>query len=473
MNKEDICFMSAWEMREKIRTQELTSQEITEVIIERIEKINPIINAYCTPTFELAREMAKKADERVKKEEKEIPLLNGIPTSIKDLVPVKGVRTTFGSKIFENHIPHEDAIVVKRLKNAGCVILGKTNTPEFGFKGATDNLIFGATPNPWNLEKTSGGSSGGAASSVVCGMGPLAQGSDGGGSIRHPACFCGAYGLKPSFGRVPIHPREFISAQTLAVIGPIVRYVSDAALMLDVMKGPFEGDRYSLPEDNIKYLDHIDEKPEKLKIGYSLDLGYAKVIDSDVKKAVINSIQKFDSFGWEVEEAKFKKLDPTIAFGIHWFIDYGYGLGSYLKDWKEQMDPTLTQWAQLGLQFPAPSLPNAIKTREQFYQVIFKTFKNYDILITPTTAIPAFDLGIPAPTEINGIKVLPTGWMPFTFPFNFTGHPAATIPCGWTKDTNLPIGMQIVGKRFQELLVLQVSKAFEEIAPWQDKKPKL
>ncbi|MFX0030597.1 MAG: amidase, partial [Candidatus Hermodarchaeota archaeon] len=206
MNKENICFMSAWEMKEKISNQELTSQEITEIIIERIEKINPIINAYCTTTFDLAREMARKADDRVKRNEM-IPLLNGIPTSIKDLVPVKGVRTTYGSRIYEHHIPEEDALVVTRLKDSGCVILGKTNTPEFGYKGVTDNLIFGITPNPWNLEMTAGGSSGGAAASVVCGMGPLAQGSDGGGSIRHPACFCGAYGLKPSFGRVPIYPK--------------------------------------------------------------------------------------------------------------------------------------------------------------------------------------------------------------------------------------------------------------------------
>lgn len=174
LNKDDICFMSACDMAEKIRTQELSALEITETIIERIEKINPIINAYCTTTFDIAREMAKKADERVKNNE-DLPPLNGLPTSIKDLVPVKGVRTTYGSKIFEHFIPDEDAVVVTRLKEAGCVILGKTNTPEFGFKGATDNLIFGATPNPWNLNKTSGGSSGGAAASVVCGMGAISS----------------------------------------------------------------------------------------------------------------------------------------------------------------------------------------------------------------------------------------------------------------------------------------------------------
>lgn len=471
MNKEDICFMAACEMVDKIKTQELTSQEITEIIIERIEKINPIINAYCTPTFELAREMSKKADERVKKNEK-IPPLNGIPTSIKDLVQVKGVRTTFGSKIFENYIPQEDAIVVKRLKDAGCVILGKTNTPEFGFKGVTDNLIFGTTPNPWNLDKTSGGSSGGAAASVVCGMGPLAQGSDGGGSIRHPACFCGAYGLKPSFGRVPIYPRTSTPIATLSVIGPIVRNVSDAALMLDVMKGPFEGDRFSLPKDDVKYFDYINKKPNKLKIGYSLDLGYAIAIDSEIEKAVIKSVQKFESFGWQVEEAKFKVVDPSQDFSTLWLVNHGYDLEPYFKEWKDKLDSTLVLWAEAGLQLPASRLPLALKTRNEFYQGIFESFRDYDIIITPTTAVPAFELGIPYPSKISGIDVSPTGWHAFTFPFNLTGHPAASIPCGWTND-NLPIGLQIVGKRFEELLVLQVSKAFEEIVPWQDKKPKL
>ena len=468
MNKEDICFMSTSEMAGKIKSQELTSQEITDTIIDRIEKINPIINAYCTPTFELAREMAMKADKKVNRNEK-LPPLNGIPTSIKDLEQVKGVRTTFGSKIFENYIPSEDSIVVKRLREAGCVILGKTNTPEFGFKGVTDNSIFGTTLNPWDLGKTSGGSSGGAAASVSCGMGPLAQGSDGGGSIRHPACFCGVYGLKPSIGRVPIYPRTPRPIADLSVIGPIVRYVSDAALMLDVMKGPFEGDKFSLPEESCKYLDHIDEIPEKLKIGYSLSLGYAKIINKEFEKTIIKSVHQFESFGWSVEEAKFKSLDPSEAFSTHWLINYGYSLEPYLREWEEKMDPLLVSWAKTGLK-SASRLPNAMKIRNEFYQNIYKSFKHYDILITPTTAIPAFEIGIAAPTSIEGVNVGPTGWQPFTFPFNFTGYPAASIPCGWTNN-NLPIGMQIIGKRFEELLILQISKAFEDLAPWQDKKP--
>jgi aspartyl-tRNA(Asn)/glutamyl-tRNA(Gln) amidotransferase subunit A len=469
MNEDHICFMSACEITEMIKKQEITSQEITEIVIERIEKVNPAINAFCTTTFELARSMAKEADRRVKNS-KTIPLLNGIPTSIKDLVPVKGVRTTYGSKIFENHVPEDDAELVKRLKKAGCVILGKTNTPEFGHKGVTDNLIFGPTRNPWHLERTSGGSSGGAAAAIVSGLGHLAQGSDGGGSIRHPSCFCGAYGLKPSFGRVAMYPRIFISGEDLSVAGPITRYVNDAALMLDVMKGPFEGDRFSLPEEKTSYFEQCDKVPDKLRIGYSLDLGIARVVHSEVEKAVMKSIEKLETYNWVIEEVKFKRSRIAEAFSTNWLITFAYDLKPYLDNWQDKIDPVLVQWVKAGLDFDATALPKAMNMRSQFYQKIYESFKNYDILITPTTAVPAFELGIPAPSTIEGKGVPPIGWQPFTFPFNFTGHPAASIPCGWSSE-GTPIGMQIIGKRFQELLVLQISKAFENIAPWQHKRP--
>ncbi len=469
MNEEKLCFMPACEIAELIKRREITSEEITEITIERIKKINPVINAFCTTTFELARVMAKEADKRIKNNEK-IPLLNGIPTSIKDLVPVKGVRTTYGSKIFEHYIPEDDAEVVRRLKNAGCVILGKTNTPEFGHKGVTDNLIFGPTRNPWHLERTSGGSSGGAAAAIVSGLGHLAQGSDGGGSIRHPSCFCGTYGLKPSFGRVPMYPRLFISGEDLSVVGPIVRYVSDAALMLDAMKGPFEGDRFSLPEENESYFEQYNNIPDKLRIGYSLDLGIARVVHSEVEKAVIKSIEKLETYNWSIEKIKFKRSRIAEAFSTNWLITFAYDLKPYLDNWEDKMDSTLVQWVKAGLDLDASALPKAMKMRSEFYQKIYDGFKNYDILITPTTAVPAFELGIPAPSTIEGKGVPPIGWQPFTFPFNFTGNPAASIPCGWSSE-GTPIGMQIIGKRFQESLVLQVSKAFEDIAPWQDKKP--
>ena len=463
--------MSACEMAEKIKSQELTSVEITEAIIERIEKINPISNAYCTPTFNISREMAKSADNKVKKGDK-LGLLNGIPVSIKDLMTTKGIRTTYGSKLYENFIPEEDSIIVKRVKDAGCVILGKTNTPEFGFKGVTDNLIFGTTKNPWNLEKTSGGSTGGGGAAVASGLGPLTLGTDAGGSIRIPSCFCGVYGIKPSFGRVPIHPWPILHGETYDHYGPLARYVEDAALMLDAIKGPNDNDKYSLPEQNINYTESIKEKPNKLKIAFSLDLGYAKILDSEVEENVINSVEKFEQIGWCVEKVKMKMRKPELSYYTLYTVDFAYDLNPKLKEWKDKLDPDLVKMIEGGLGYSGVDVMKAIDQRKEIYNAINQIFKDYSVLVTPTAAVPAFELGIMFPPKINERSVSPTAWQAFTFPLNMTGHPAASIPCGWTKE-GLPIGMQIIGKRFDELKVLQVSKAFQEIAPWQDKKPKL
>jgi Asp-tRNA(Asn)/Glu-tRNA(Gln) amidotransferase A subunit family amidase len=470
MKKEEICYMSACNMAEQIKTQELSSLEITEMIIERIEKINPLINAYCTTSFEIAKEMAKKADERVKKGEK-FGTLNGIPTSLKDIIETKGIKTTYGSKMYENFVPEEDAIVVKRLKDAGCVILGKTNTPEFAFSGITDNPVFGESKNPWHRERTTGGSTGGGAAAIASGLGPLTVGTDAGGSIRIPSALCGVYGLKPSFGRVPTYPYVILHSRTINHYGPLVRYVEDAALMLDVMKGPDDNDRLSLPDQNLSYLESIDNKPNKLKIGYSLDLGYAKVLDPDVEKGVLNSIDKFEQFGWTTEHAKIKIRKAEMAFYTLYTVDFGYDLKPKFKEWKDKIDPDLVKLAEGGLGYSGIDVMRAMDQRRIIYDTINSFFKEYDLLITPTTAIPAFELGIMYPPVINGKNVSPTGWQPFTLPFNLTGHPAGTVPCGWSSE-GLPIGMQIVGKRFDELTVLQVSKAFQDIAPWQEKTPK-
>jgi len=470
MNKsEDIAYMSAYDMFDKIIRQELSSLEITELIIERIEKINPIINAYCTTTFDLAREMAIKADDAIKKGNS-IGLLNGIPTSIKDLIATKGIKTTYGSKIYENFIPQVDDIAVHRLKKAGCVILGKTNTPEFGFAGATYNKVFGVTRNPWNLERTSGGSSGGAAASVATGMGPLALGSDGGGSIRHPASFCGIYGLKPTFGRIPIYPRDNVSGE-LSHYGPLVRYVKDAALMLDVMKGPHYGDKESLLDQKISYSDELERKPNKVKIAFSIDLGYAKEIDAEVEKVVTDSVYKFEELGWVVEPVKTILRPPRIAFQIIYTALYAYNLRRELKEGSSEIDPDLMSLIIAGQTYKSKDLLKAYYKRNKYFERMYRFFLNYDLLITPTTAIPAFELGVMYPPKINGKMVSPLAWQPFTFPFNLTGNPVASIPCGWSKNS-LPIGMQIIGKRFDELLVLQASKGFEEIQPWQEKRPK-
>ncbi len=465
--------MSAFEMREKIKTQELTSTEITETIIERIERINPIINAYCTPTFELARETAKKADEIVKKGEK-LGLLHGIPTSIKDLMLLKGIRTTYGSLLHENFIPEDDEIVVKRLKKAECVILGKTNTPEFGHVALTNNKIFGETKNPWDRETNSGGSSGGGAASVAAGMGPLALGSDGGGSIRVPSSCCGVYGLKPTFGRIPRYPHDTIAFWSMDHYGPIVRYVKDAALMLNVMKGYHPADKNSLTDDNIDYVKILEEKPKKIKIGYSMTLGFGKALEDEVKESILDGIQKFEQYDWDVEEAKLKIKNPGLAFKTLVSIGYAYDLQKAYNNRFEDLSPDLSSIIRLGLDTSSMNIGKAREQRKRVYEVMYQYFRNYDILITPTTPCPAFkpgwlESGTTFPTI--GKKTLSTmDWVTYTFPFNMTGLPAASIPSGWS-NSGLPIGMQIVGKRYDERTVLQVSKAFEEISPWQDKKP--
>ena len=470
MNKDDICFMSACDTLDKIKSQELTSQEITETVIERIEKVNPIINAFCTPTFEIAREMAKLSDEKVKKGQK-IRLIEGIPTSLKDEILTKGIRTTFGSKMFENFVPLEDDVIVKRLRNEGCVILGKTNLPAFGYKGVTDNKIFGTTKNPWDIERTPGGSSGGAAASIASGLGYLALGSDGGGSIRIPSSFSGVYGIKPSFGRIP-HDAMATSGAigTLVHKGPLVRYVRDAAIMLDVMVGEDDIDRYSLPKPSFSFLEKLNETPKNLKIGFSLDLGFVKIIDPEVEKSVLDSMQKFEEFDWSVENNKRIKIkDADRVLQTYWFSGFQATAQAGNQD-----EEGINYMAQVASKFTVKDLKWADLQRERIYQEICKHFKKFDILITPTLACPAFKLGTDWAHEIDGKDVSEDAlaWQPYTYPFNLSGHPAASIPCGWSKK-GLPIGMQIVGKRLDDLTVLQASQAFEEIAPWQDKRPKL
>jgi aspartyl-tRNA(Asn)/glutamyl-tRNA(Gln) amidotransferase subunit A len=474
MQKDDISFMSAYEMAEKIKSQELSSQEITEMIIERIEKINSKVNAYCTTSFELAREMAKKADNAVKKGEK-LGVLNGIPTSIKDLMQTKGIRTTYGSKLYQDFIPNQDDVAVKRLKDAGCVLMGKTNTPDFGHIGLTNNLLFGQTYNPWDLEKNSGGSSGGAAAAIASGLGPLALGSDGGGSIRIPCSLCGVYGLKPTFGRIPRYPTIGIAFWSMDHYGPITRYVKDAALMLDVVKGYHPFDKNSFPNEGIDFVKSIEEKPKKLKIGFSMDLGFFKNLDPEVENIVLNSIQKFVNIDWTVENVKLRLKRPEYAFNLLVSLGYAYDLKKAYKERREDLSPDLIMQIEAGFSYNGLDIAKSTEQRQEVYEIFHRYFQDYDILITPTTPHPAFkvEMGVKGTRFpiIQGRALSITSWMSYTYPFNMSGLPAASIPCGWT-NKGLPVGMQIVGRRYDEKTVLQVSKAFEEIAPWQEKRPK-
>ena len=468
MDNLEICYMSALEMAEAIRAKSLSPVEVMDAVLSRIEQLNPKINAYCTLVTESARKQAEEAEAMVMSGEKLRPL-HGVPVSIKDLIFTGGIRTTGGSRIYENFIPEQDAIVVERLKAAGGIIIGKTNTPEFGFKGVTDNLLFGATGNPWNLGYTCGGSSGGAAASVASGMGPLAIGTDGGGSIRIPSTFCGVFGFKPSFGRVPHYP-GFPGWETLSHCGPITRTVRDAALAMEVIAGRDDRDRSSLPEIGLRYLPFLGADLKGLKIAWSQDLGYATV-DPQVLKTAGEAVKTFDTLGSTVEVASPEVSSPGGIFSTIWGVSYATIWQDKMEEWREQMDPGLVALIERSKDRPATEYGQACIERKGYWDKIRPFFEKYDLLLTPTLAVPPFELGSSGPGGIAGVRG-PLDWITFTYPFNLTGQPAASVPCGWTDD-GLPIGLQIVGRRFDDLTVLRAAAAFEQASPWADRRPPL
>ena len=468
---DDFFFKPAYELGNMVKSQEMTAVEITEKFIERIGKINPIINAYCHTTFDMARDQAKKADENAKKGQG--GLINGIPVSIKDLMEMEGVRTTFGSKILENYIPEMDEVVITRIKEAGGVILGKTNTPEFGHEFRTVNKIYGITLNPWNINMTSGGSSGGAGSAAAAGISPLALGSDGGGSIRIPSSFCGCFGLKPTFGRIARYPRSAHAWATLDHYGPIVRYVKDAALFLDVMQGADPMDMFSIQNTVDNHYNLIHEKPRGLKIGYTKTLGFVKALEPEAEKAFMESIDVLQKLDWEIEEAPIKMRSPDMQYSTLVMSGFAYDLKKHLKKWRDQMGESLVSFIEGGSSGTAFELEKANHKKRLLYEDLQKqVFKKYDILLCPTTPVPAFDIDLKYPETIGGRSASVLTFISFLYIFNMTGYPAASIPSGFSKE-GLPLGMQIVGKKFDELTILQVAKAFEEVRPWQDKRPSL
>ncbi|MBI2461338.1 MAG: amidase [Candidatus Rokubacteria bacterium] len=466
MHDDDLCYLPATDLAAAIRAKALSPVEVVEAFLARIERLNPLLNAYCTLTAEAAREAAREAEAAVLAG-RPLGALHGVPVSIKDLIITRGVRTTWGSKIYEHHVPEEDAPAVERLRAAGAILLGKTNTPELGWRGSTDNLIFGPTRNPWDPGRTAGGSGGGAAAAVAAGLGPLAVGTDGGGSIRIPASFCGIYGLKPSFGRVPIYPAS--AAEALSHAGPMTRTVADAALMLEVMAGPDERDRNSLPADGAGYTGAIEGDLRGLRVAWSPDLGYAAV-DPEVRALAGAAARRFVDLGCEVEEADPGFGDPQTAWVTLFYGSIAARLDGYLPEWQDRIDPGLLRTVEKLRGLTAFNFAQALFERAALWDATRRFFARYDLLLTPTIAVPAFELGIVGPSEVAGKPVGPMEWTPFTYPFNLTGQPAASVPCGWTSG-GLPVGLQIVGRRHADATVLRASAAFEAACPWADRRP--
>jgi len=464
MHSDTLAYLSAIDLADLIRRKQVSPVEVVEAVLGRIEWLNPRLNAYCTVTADAARTAARAAEAAVLRGDPLGPLC-GVPFSVKDLVITRGVRTAFGSQIYAQHIPDEDAPVVERLRAAGAIMVGKTTTPEFGWKGATDSPLTGVSRNPWDPTKTPGGSSGGAAAAVAIGLAPLAVGTDGGGSIRIPASFCGVFGLKPTCGLVPVYPAP--NTGTLSHVGPMTRSVRDAALMLQVMAGPDDRDPVSFPATGIDFAGELDAGIRGLRVAWSPTFGYAKVAP-EVHVLAEAAARRFQDLGCQVEEVERVFADPDPIWAPLFYAGVAARLEPFLAEWRDRIDAGLLEVVEEGNRLSGVELTKTSFARAAFYQEVRQFFQRYDLLLSPTLAVPPFAAGMERPPDYPAGSRL--SWVAFTYPFNLTGHPAATVPCGFTADS-LPVGLQIVGRRLQDGLVLRASAAFEAALPWAGRRP--
>jgi aspartyl-tRNA(Asn)/glutamyl-tRNA(Gln) amidotransferase subunit A len=476
MSPADLCFTPALELAALIRRKALSPVEVAETVLARIERLNGWLGAYCTVTAERALDDARAAEAAVMRGDPLGPL-HGVPISVKDLTYTKGVPTTRGSRLWADYVPDEDAPVVERIKAAGAVILGKTNTPELGWKGDTDNPLFGTTYNPWDRTRTrsAGGSSGGAGAAVAAGLGPLALGTDGAGSIRIPASFCGIVGLKQQLWRVPTYPASTV--ETVAHTGPMTRTVRDAALLLNVIAGPDERDRLSLPAADTDYLAACEGDIRGLRVAWSPDLGHAPV-DPEVAAITARAARRFaDDLGCTLEEAHPGFPDPGRAARILFYGGVAANFADLAPGQLALVDPNLraaTEEEVSGL--TAIDMIKANSARQALWDTLRRFFDRYDLLITPTIAVPPFAAATEGPSEVAGRPVERLGWTPFSYPFNLSGNPALTIPAGFTGGTResgsgLPVGLQLVGRRFDEATILRAGATFEALQPWAHLRP--
>jgi aspartyl-tRNA(Asn)/glutamyl-tRNA(Gln) amidotransferase subunit A len=451
--------LSAIELMSGYRARDFTPVDVTKAILDRIDRLNPRLIAYVTVAHELAMEQAKASEARWLKDEA-LPL-DGVPISIKDLTPTKGIRTTLGSLLYADWIPDYDAPFVERVKAAGAIILGKTNTPERGWKGESTNRVAGSSQNPWMLGKTPGGSSGGGAAAVAMGLGPLAQGSDGAGSIRIPAGFSGIFGHKPSYALIPQYPPSAVG--DVSHFGPMSRTVADSALLMTHTAGADPRDRHSWTS-GIDYLRALDGELPRLKIAWSADLGFAAV-DQEVVEIAHGAAMAFKELGHSIVDAHPDAEDPWPAADILWSTGMAGALYENFDEVRDQLDQGRAKIVDDAFARSAAAVGYANFKRNAYFDSVREFMDDYDLLLTPTLPCPAFDAGLDFPPEIAGKAMSYLGWTAFTYPFNLTGQPAATVPAGFTA-AGLPVGLQIVGKIRDDVTVLQAARAYERARPW-------
>lgn len=461
-----LCFTPATELAAMVRTKQVSPVEVMAAVLERAEALDPKFNAFATPMYESARAQAKAAEAAVMRGDATGPL-HGVPWTVKDMVNVKGVKTMAGSQVFAERVAATDAPLVERMAAAGAIAIGKTTAPEFGWMGCGDSPLTGASHNPWKHGYNPGGSSAGAAICAAAGIGPLHQGGDGAGSIRMPAAFCGVYGIKPSFGRIPYWPTP--NNLMIAHPGPLTRTVADAALMLEVMAGPDDRDRTSLEAPPEPYLARLGEGIRGKRIGWSPDLGYLKV-DPEVAAIVRAALPAFEEQGAIVEEVGELWPDPIETEHCIFSTVYTAMIRDLLPEWESRMDPRMVAMARHGERYSAADVIQAEQSRVDLYERVRQLFLRYDYLVTPTLSVAAFPVNRIIPEHWEQHEWDWIRWAGFSYPFNLSWSPAATCPCGFTSE-GLPVGIQIVAGKNRDLAVLQASRAFEEARPWAQHRP--
>ena len=467
MNAEDLCFTPAADLAPMIRQKKVSPVELMRAVLARIEASEPKLNAMARLIPEAAMEGAKAAETALMKNQPIGPL-HGIPVTIKDLHYVKGVTNEKGSWTQKGFVPDTDAPFVTRLKDAGAIVIGKTTVCEFAWKGVSQSPMTGITSNPWKLGYNTGASSAGAGAASAAGYGPLHQGSDGAGSVRMPAHFSGIFGLKPTFGSIPNWPVG--GNDNTSHLGPMTRDVRDGALMMSVMSGPHPWDFTSLEAGPADYVGRLNEGIKGKKIAFSPDLGHARV-DPEVAALVQSAVKALASdchANVEQVTPAWGKDGPEIIrvmYPVH-----ACGNAKYLPEFESRMDPGLVAMIREGLAVTTQQYQGARDRKSAYVSAMAKFMEDWDFLVTPTVSTAAF------PAELNMPKHWPhhawdwIQWAEFSYPFNFSGMPAATVPCGFTKE-GLPVGLQIVGRRFDDLGVLQASQAFARVRPWMAKRP--
>jgi len=464
----DLCFLTAVELADRIRRRDLSVTEVVRAHLAQIERVNPAVNAIVTLTAERALDEAKRKDAELARGAGGGPLF-GLPVAHKDLVPTKGIRTTFGSPIYRDNVPTVDALIIERLRAAGAVTLGKTNTPEFGAGSQTFNEVFGRTLNPYDPGKTCGGSSGGAAVALACGLVPIADGSDTGGSLRNPAAFCNVVGLRTSPGRVPVWPRE-MAWSALSVQGPMARTVADVALLLSAMAGPDPRSPIAIAESGERFRRPLDRDFRGVRVAWSRDLG-GLPIDHRVTATLEAQRKVLESLGCAIDEAQPDLHDAREIFQALRAFAFATRYGPMLAEHRHQIKDTVIWNTEQGLKLTARELGEIEVKRTALYHRVREFMERHEFLVLPATQVPPFDVTQPYVTEIEGVA-LPTyiDWMRACSDITVTGLPAISVPGGFTAD-GLPVGLQIVGRHQDDWGVLQLAHAFEQATGFGRRRP--